>query len=219
MSAEKTAPGPLATLLPAPFACVETREDRGEDDLFPEEAAAVARAVPKRRREFATVRWCARTALADLGVAPAPILPGTRGAPGWPAGVVGSMTHCDGYRAAVVARRGEITGVGVDAEPAAALPDGILGAVSLPEEAAMVARLSARQPGTHWDRLLFSAKESVYKAWFPEARVFLEFHEARLEFDPDAGTFHASLLIDGPFREMTGRWVQTGGLVLTAIVV
>jgi len=91
--------------------------------LFPEDERAVARAVGKRRREFATARFYARTALARLGLDPAPIVPGPRGEPGWPAGVVGSMTHCAGYRAAAVARAEDVLTIGVDAEPDEPLPE------------------------------------------------------------------------------------------------
>ncbi|MBM2619661.1 4'-phosphopantetheinyl transferase superfamily protein [Actinoplanes sp. LDG1-06] len=209
----------LRAVLPPAVTWVETRDDRGADELFPEEAAVVAKAVAKRQAEFATVRWCARQALARLGVTSGPIVPGERGAPSWPAGVVGSMTHCLGYRAAAVARRGEVTSIGVDAEPAAPLPDGVLEAIARPAETEMLARLAAREPGIHWDRLLFSAKESVYKAWFPVAGTFLEFHEAELVVDPAAGTFTARLLQRGPFLELGGRWTQTDGVVATSVVV
>ncbi|BFU44835.1 4'-phosphopantetheinyl transferase family protein [Krasilnikovia sp. MM14-A1004] len=208
----------LGAIVPDHVSWVQTRHDPGGEDLFPQERAVVAHAVAKRRTEFAAVRWCARAALARLGVAPEPILPGARGAPGWPAGIVGSMTHCAGYRAAVVARRGPVRTIGVDAEPAAALPDGVLDAIALPDEAAMVADLAAADPAVPWDRLLFSAKESVYKAWFPVAGTFLEFHQARLSIDAAAGEFTAELLVDGPVDRFTGRWLCDGGLVLTAIV-
>ncbi|WP_306332212.1 4'-phosphopantetheinyl transferase [Streptomyces sp. KL109B] len=72
--------------------------------LSRQEEALIARAVPKRRNEFTTVRACAHDALAGLGLAPVPLLPDERGAPGWPPGVVGSMTHCPGYGAAAVPR-------------------------------------------------------------------------------------------------------------------
>ncbi|NDZ87966.1 4'-phosphopantetheinyl transferase, partial [Streptomyces sp. SID10115] len=85
----------MATLLAGvPVTVVETHEDPADAVLFPAEEAVVANAVDKRRKEFTTVRHCARTALARIGVPAAPILPGHRGAPGWPDGVVGSMTHC-----------------------------------------------------------------------------------------------------------------------------
>ncbi|MFJ5772734.1 4'-phosphopantetheinyl transferase [Streptomyces sp. NPDC093094] len=193
------------------------------DVLFPEEAARMARAVPQRQREFASVRVCARAALERLGVAPVPLLPDRRGAPQWPAGVVGGMTHCDGYRAAVVARTGDAASIGVDAEPDRPLPEGILEAVALPAERRMVAELASRRPGVHWGRLLFSAKESVFKTWYPLTRRSLEFEEAELTVSPDTGTFRARLLVPGPVvagrrvEVLDGRWAAGSGLLVTAI--
>src|SRR5918999_5953188 len=115
----------IQALVPA-SACVEMFSDAPESTMHPLEAAAIAGAVTERRREFGTVRYCARNALVRLGVAAGPILPDADGAPRWPAGVVGSMTHCAGYRAAAVARAGEVRSVGIDAEPHAALPAEVL---------------------------------------------------------------------------------------------
>ena len=166
--------------------------------LFPEEEALLARAVDKRRREFATARDCARGALAALGVAPVPILRGERGAPQWPPGIVGSITHCAGYRAAAVARASDVLTIGLDAEPDEMLPDGVLGSVSLPGERERLRDLAAAAPGTCWDRLLFSAKESVYKAWFPLTGRWLGFEDADITIDAADGTFEARLLTAAP---------------------
>ncbi|MEV0699840.1 4'-phosphopantetheinyl transferase superfamily protein [Saccharopolyspora sp. NPDC050389] len=207
----------IGAILPGHARFAETFDDRVDIALFPEEEAVISRAVAKRRNEFATVRHCAREALAELGHPPSPILPGERGAPGWPDGVVGSMTHCAGYRAAVVASAADLASIGVDAEPDAPLPDGVLEAIARPEELDLLRRLP---PGPHWDRLLFSAKESVYKTWFPLTRTWLDFAEASIELHPDDGTFRARLLVESPgppLREFHGRWLAAGGLVVTAI--
>lgn len=190
---------------------------------LPAEEEAIRRAVDRRRREFATVRHCARVALAEIGVEPAPILPGESRAPRWPAGVVGSMTHCEGYRAAAVARDSDMHTVGIDAEPHEPLPRGVLRRVALEEELAELAELESRTAGVHWDRLLFACKETVYKAWFPLARSWLGFHDARLALDPDARAFEVRLLVPGPvvggaeLRGFSGRWVVGEGLVVAAI--
>ncbi|WP_214102646.1 4'-phosphopantetheinyl transferase family protein [Acrocarpospora catenulata] len=198
----------IEKILPAWVASAETFHDPPEAVLFPEEEAYIARAVDKRRREFTSARHCARRALAELGLPPAPIVPGERGAPAWPTGVVGAMTHCDGYRAAAVSLTA--AGVGIDAEPNAPLPEGVLDAIALDRE-----RVPLAGP-VHWDRLLFSAKESVYKVWFPRARRWLGFEEAEITLDP-GGTFTARILVPGPFAELNGRWLCESGLVVTAI--
>ncbi|MFC5754803.1 4'-phosphopantetheinyl transferase family protein [Actinomadura rugatobispora] len=209
----------IERILPAGVVTASAYDDPAEAKLLPEEEPAVARAVDKRRREFTTVRWCARRALAGLGLPPVPITRGDKGAPRWPDGVVGSMTHCDGYRAAAVARAADLAALGIDAEPHGPLPDGVLEAVAREEELAMLDGLGRTAPGVHWDRLLFSAKESVYKAWFPVTGRWLGFEDASLTFDP-GGTFRAAILVgDSPFASFDGRWAAGGGLAVTAIAV
>jgi 4'-phosphopantetheinyl transferase EntD len=212
----------IERILPPATQAVETFGDRFEADLFPEEQAVMARAVNKRRREFATVRTCAREALERLGVAASPIVPGVRGMPEWPPGVVGSMTHCDGYRAAVVARLSDLLSMGIDAEPDAPLPKGVLEFVTVADDLPGIEAVS--RTGLAGDRLLFSAKESVFKAWFPLTHRWLGFEGATVTLRPD-GTFTAHLLVDGAttsgrtLSELDGRWLATRGLVVTAATV
>lgn len=224
---EPTLAGLLHPLLPPLVTAVDTFHDSAVPFLFPEEEALVAAAVAKRRQEFATVRHCARTALAGYGRPPAPILPGTAGAPRWPDGLVGSLTHCDGYRAAAVARTTTVASLGIDAEPAEPLRDeGTLHLVTIPAERTALRELSADRPDIPWDRLLFSAKESVYKAWSPLTGRWLGFHDAHITLHP-GGTFTAALLVpdtttaDGgpPLTGFDGRWQARDGLLLTAVTV
>ncbi|WP_035796284.1 4'-phosphopantetheinyl transferase family protein [Kitasatospora mediocidica] len=220
-------------LIPA-AACAYSFEDFGEDGLFPQEVALLAGLPDDRRRESATVRACARQALTELGLPPTPVLPGVRNAPQWPAGVVGSMTHCDGYRAAALARDSRLLAVGIDAEPDAPLPSGVLESIALPSEAAWAAAAPGGGGLPHRGRLLFSAKESVYKTWYPLMRTELEFEDAEIRFtqDPPAagvagrsGTFHARVLRPGRHSDgrlvsrFDGGWVARHGLIVTAIAV
>ena len=210
----------IEQLLPTSVVAVETFGDSPGVTLSPAEEAVVAQAVDRRRQEFVAVRLCARTALARLGVRPVPVLPGEHGAPVWPAGVVGSMTHCPGYRAAVVAHDSEVRTIGVDAEPNQPLPVGVLELISLPEERADLPGLYLQRSDMCWDRLLFSAKESIYKAWFPLTHRWLDFTAARVAIDLLTGTFTARLLTTGPpFARVRGRWLVDAGLILAAIVV
>ncbi|MEU6275393.1 4'-phosphopantetheinyl transferase superfamily protein [Streptomyces populi] len=225
----------MEELLPESVVAVESHGDDGAGDasLYPEELAVVSRAVGKRRREFASVRVCARRAMEKLGVAPAPVLPGERGAPQWPAGVVGSMTHCEGYAAAALVRAGDLASLGIDAEPHLALPDGVLETIALPAESARLERLGARTSAVHWDRLLFSAKEAVYKAWFPLTGKWLDFSEADIDVFPEptaaadgfSGGLRARLLVPGPVvdgvlvQTFEGRWAVRNGLLATVVTV
>jgi 4'-phosphopantetheinyl transferase EntD len=194
---------------------------------LPEEEPLIAKSVAKRRNEFITVRYCARIALGELGLPPVPILKGDKGEPCWPDGVVGSLTHCTGYRGAVVGRSAAVRSVGIDAEPHDTLPHGVLDAISLPEERGEIPQVMSAD--LHWDRILFCAKEATYKAWFPLTKRWLGFEDAHITFEADGpgsatGGFVSRILIDGealtgpPLTALRGRWAVERGLVLTAIV-
>jgi 4'-phosphopantetheinyl transferase EntD len=220
----------IEEILPATVVAVDTRAELLEVELFPQEQAALGNAVEKRRREFVTARACAREALLRLGLPPGPIGTGEQGEPLWPEGVVGSITHCVGYRACAVARAEDVLGVGIDAEPHQPLPEGVLGQIAGAEERRRLAELARDQPAVSWDRLLFCAKEAVYKVWFPLARCWLGFEDARLRFDL-GGTFQAQLLKPWPDENvgfaaahrqpavLQGRWVARDGFALAAITI
>ena len=223
-----TAASLLAGVLPGVtggLAAAEVYSDPPDLVPLPEEEPLIAKSVAKRRSEFITVRHCARQALSELGVGPVPILKGEKGEPRWPDGVVGSLTHCTGYRGAVVGRQADVRSVGIDAEPHGVLPDGVLEAISLPIERV---ELRALPEGLHWDRILFCAKEATYKAWFPLTRRWLGFEDAHITFDVDdtgaAGRFVSRVLIDPaaehgpPLETLSGRWSVREGIALTAIV-
>jgi enterobactin synthetase component D / holo-[acyl-carrier protein] synthase len=215
----------IAEILPRSVVSAEAYRDPDDLFLFPEEELVVSRAVEMRRRAFTTGRACARRALAGLGLAPVAIPPDERGAPCWPAGVVGSITHCDGYRAAAVAWAQEAICVGIDAEPHGSLPGGVLRRIASAQEQTWLRELMATHPRVAWDRLLFSAKEAVYKAWYPLTGRRLDFMEALVAFDAERGTFGARLLVPGltvaghHLTGFPGRWLVEDGLIVTAVAV
>ncbi|MFV2087501.1 4'-phosphopantetheinyl transferase family protein [Micromonospora sp. LOL_021] len=230
----------IEALLPATAVAREAFDDSVPVTLFPEESAVLGNAVDKRRREFGTARRCAHEALAELGFPGVPVPSGARREPRWPAGVVGSITHCAGYRAAVVARSVDLAAVGIDAEPHEPLPSGVLNSITVPDELTWLAARRDTHPQVHWDRLLFCAKEAVYKAWYPLAERWLGFEQAYVEASLDSGgtatdgpggtatdgDFTARLLVPGPalpdgtpLTGFTGRWLARNGLIVAAISV
>lgn len=212
-----TTPRLLSAIVLEPVVVVETRTELSVC-LHPEERDYIARAVDKRRAEFTTVRGCASRALRALGHERPVQVPGRHGEPVWPRGVVGSMTHCAGYRAAAVAPAEALDAIGIDAEPNAPLPDGLERQVASPEEARRCARLLAQHPQVCFDRLLFSIKESVYKAWFPREGVWLGFEEAEVVIDPE-GLFTVSVPAQGGRVRHTGVWACCGGTLVSALAV
>jgi len=210
----------IGRLLPPAAVTVEADAGDWTAPLFPEEEALVSRAVEKRRREFTAGRSCARRALARLGWADFPVVAGPRREPVWPAGVSGSITHCNGYCAAAVALQADMRGIGIDAEVRAPLPAGVTEMVCTEGER----RWAAGLPGDHWTTLVFSAKESVYKAWFPLAERWLDYRDAELTFDAEQGLFTARILLAVepdvfPWNPLHGRFAVDDRRVFTAVVV
>jgi 4'-phosphopantetheinyl transferase EntD len=175
----------------APGAIVaELREPGDPQLLLPEEAACLGRMVPKRAREFAAGRLCARRALAEFGIVEFPIRVAGDRQPIWPPSVVGSITHTAGFCAAVAADRQHADAPGAVAPGAAALglDCEVVGEVN-PElwpricgtaELEWVASLpAAEQPAAA--TLIFSAKEAFYKCQYPVAGERLNFHDVSVE--------------------------------------
>jgi len=214
----------LEVIVPAGVASQECFGEARGGVLFREEEQVIAHAVAARRRDYAAVRSCARVCLQRLGYPPAPILPGVGGAPTWPAGIRGSMTHCAGYAAAAVGLHAQISAIGIDAEPDQPLPDGVLGLIATPAERDRLTTTHQNSDSPNWDRLLFSAKEAVYKAWFPLVGKWLDHHDAEIIFDPHNRTFTALLSRDDlilnsrPIHQLHGRWTQKQGILATAII-
>jgi 4'-phosphopantetheinyl transferase EntD len=216
----------LEGLLPPSVISVETRDDRLDVELFPEEESALGRAVDKRRREFTTGRACAREALARLGAPSTAVGSGRHGEPLWPSGVVGSITHCEGYRACAVASARAVRTLGIDAERDARLSDGVWAQVARRGERGLrAATTSPVRAGPHLDAVLFSAKEAVYKAWFPLAGRRLGFDDVEVSLDLINAEFNAKLLVRGPvvnganLSEFRGRWALEEGVICTAVIV
>jgi 4'-phosphopantetheinyl transferase EntD len=218
----------LERLVPNLVATAETREDRLDVELFPAELRSLGRAVEERRQEFVTGRACARLALERLGAPGVAIPRGQRGEPLWPAGVVGSITHCLGYRACAVAWSDAVVALGIDAEPNEPLADGVLEKVAHGRELEHFGRGrpgAGRENQVDLPRLLFSAKEAVYKAWFPLTGQWLGFEDVELSIDVARATFRAQLLVEGPIvegarlTEFAGRWAVEDGVICTAVAI
>ena len=192
----------------------------GPEGLLPEERALVAGSSTARQAEFATGRHCARLALASLSPRfdRMPVLADGRGAPVWPAGVVGSITHCPGLdrrgrgpHAAVRscprrprARPGRRAG----RSPADGGPrGGLVGRAS----GRRLSALGRERPGIPWDAVLFSAKEAAFKAWYPLTGILVAHDAVSVELLP-SGRFTAVVAADDPtgrraVHRVRGRWV------------
>ena len=175
--------------------------------LHSEEEPFVAKAAPKRRRDFALGRACARAALVQLGHGEVLIGIGEGGAPLWPAGVVGSITHTAGYAAALAAEARLFSGVGVDAERVGGVTQDLWPRLFDTAEREHLMTLVAADRAVR-ATMLFGAKEACYKAWgLKGALIFRDIHVA-----PEEGGFIAT----SSGKSLRGHTVVEGDLVLTA---
>jgi 4'-phosphopantetheinyl transferase EntD len=150
------------------------------------------RAVAARRRSFRLGRAAAHAALATIGRDEGPILAGDDRRPIWPEGVSGSISHTADLGVALAAPADRTDGVGLDIEARRCAPE-LDTRVPRAEER----RWLAGTPAAGRDDLLlalFSAKESIYKAFYPRIQTFFGFEAASLV--PGPGGFTARLVVD-----------------------
>ncbi len=155
--------------------------------LFAEEQQALSSARERRRQGYASARCSAHEALLRHGAAAAPIGRADSGAPVWPAGVRGSLTHSTNLAAACVV--GLNQSVGIDIEDTGRMSSGVAERILTVEERAVL-DLSAAS-GLDVATLIFSAKEAVYKAIFPLVGLYIGYREVRLEIDSHNQRFAA----------------------------
>ncbi|MBT77545.1 MAG: 4'-phosphopantetheinyl transferase [Chromatiales bacterium] len=211
-------PNDLKALLPAPVeAVLSTRAPSGESTLPDIERAALAAMQPKRRHEFIHGRTCARAALSMLDLPDQAIPVGTRREPVWPDGIVGSISHCGSLAAAAVARRQDLGALGIDLESDHPLDQALLTMICRAEE---IERLQASSQPLLNAKLIFSAKESIYKCIWPTLRHFVDFQDVGIRMDTVAGTFAplhwTDSLPNAVIQPIAGRYLLRNGWIMTA---
>jgi 4'-phosphopantetheinyl transferase EntD len=171
----RVSPG-IEALFPPGVAAAELRGAGDASLLEPEEADAVARAIPARIREFAAGRLCARSALERLGVSGFALRAAPDRRPMWPEGLVGSITHTRGFCAAVAADRARFTSLGLDTEIAGAVKEDLWPRICIEAELKWIESLP-RSDRTRAATLVFCAKEAFYKCQYPHTREWLGFSD------------------------------------------
>ena len=209
----------VAGVFPDDVAVVVSELGDATDELWPEEAALVAGAVLKRRREFARGRVNARQALALLGVPATSLLVGPKREPLWPEGIVGSITHDESLCVVAVASSGTYAGIGVDIEPEDGLEPAVADRIWSPAEAEHAA-LRTDMSEAVASRLVFSAKEAFYKCQFPLTRTFVGFKEVSVRLgDGDFELRLENAIADLPAgMRLRGVWRRADDKLLAAMV-
>ena len=166
----------IASLSPAGILIGHRLISQGDESaLLTDETKTITVRTLKGRRASGAARMVARRLLTELGREPCTLPKGPSGAPLWPEGIVGSLAHDDCVAVAALGLRRNARAVGIDVEPAAMLPSDILELVATPLERLRIA------DDPYAGRLLFTAKEAVYKAVQPLDGIFLEFHDIEID--------------------------------------
>ncbi|WP_411221780.1 4'-phosphopantetheinyl transferase family protein [Marivita sp. S2033] len=171
--------------------------DRFHPDLFfvsgMDVPSRIARAVPKRQAEFLAGRLLARHGQRALGLSPDPVGTADSRAPVWPYGLVGSITHARG-RCAVLISTDAQQSHGIDTEQIAEGDSlkAILSQTLSDRDKALLSKTETARDAT----LAFSAKETLFKALYPQIGQFFGFDAAELAEPPGPDTLRLRLTAD-----------------------
>jgi 4'-phosphopantetheinyl transferase EntD len=211
----------IAALFAPGAVAYQTQDMISADALLPEEQVSLLRAVPKRIQEFAAGRACARAALSQLGYGVVALPAGTDRAPRWPAGATGSITHTDGFCAAVVAATAQIRALGLDTEPQDSVKPHLWRRICSPEELAILKTQDATDAVVA-ATLIFSAKEAFYKCQHTLTGQWLGFTDISVSIEPDRFSVRPTRSLQiaeqhpGPWQ---GRYLHEQGRVITGLCI
>lgn len=170
----------LQKKLPAQISLVKATSSMWCSPVFSEEETLIEHALEKRKKEFRAGRNSAHLAMRRLGLKAVPIMRGQHREPLWPEGIVGSLSHTENYCVAVCSRlNAGIRLLGVDVERNLPLGDGLDSYVHSESEWALLESL-----GDLPQRIIFSAKESIFKCMYPLLGRYFGFRDVELSLDP-----------------------------------
>jgi 4'-phosphopantetheinyl transferase EntD len=202
--------------------CAVVRECRIADavgDLSEDEKRHVETAVARRRREFLAGRLCARSALDALGVPTRSLPVQVDRRPGWPARVVGSITHSNTCCAAAVAFDEHLAGIGIDIEEAEQFTLEMIPLVCTVRERERMSLLSPLERQLA-GAILFSAKESFFKCQYPLSGFWLGFQDLYVHVVSPHLEFTLLREVAGitSGAEFEGQYRVSNGVVATAVM-
>ena len=174
-------------MLPNPFPdhisfCLLPIHSTSNQKLHPAEENYFSQLSSVSRKEhYRSGRICAGEVLSKLGTLGQPVLrdPQTR-EPLWPEGISGAITHSGKWAAAAAGKTSDVLGIGIDLEDLERQVDSRISRhVCIPEEQKWLQECGEDFLEQNL-KIIFSAKESIFKAFFPYTRTYLHFHDARI---------------------------------------
>jgi 4'-phosphopantetheinyl transferase EntD len=176
----------LAALFPPGAIAAELHGAAPPAHLSQDELLSVRHCSEKRINDFTTGRLCARRVLKELGIEGFSLLAAKDRQPVWPAGILGSITHTEGYSAAVVIRQGRVRSVGLDSESVAAVHEDLWPRICAPAELVSLRAVSGARRSER-AALTFAAKEAFYKSQFPLTGEWIGFADVVIDLEQTPG--------------------------------
>ncbi|MCF6441535.1 4'-phosphopantetheinyl transferase superfamily protein [Pseudoalteromonas luteoviolacea] len=175
---------PFQPQLPFTYHCLAFSPERYQDADFAHFnqplPSKLGRAVAKRKAEYLAGRVCATSAIQQLGRPHYVVESAESRAPIWPEGINGSITHSKGIAMAIATDKVDVLGLGIDIEHMMSdkQESELRGQILRDDEAIAFTALGQdhQKPLT----LVFSAKESIYKALYNVVQTFFGFDAAKL---------------------------------------
>ena len=207
------------------FYCGQYLPDQ-DFQLLPEEIAiAESFGSKKRRAEFILGRLCAHRALSRFGLESEPILrnPDSR-EPCWPDSIWGSITHSTGFAAVAVGLKKDIKGIGIDLESfSRSLDFKIRKQVCVDSELEWLESLPDKQANRAL-RIIFSAKESIFKCFYPGTKTYLSFKDAEISVNETDKKFSFTTFksFPGIIKQglpLHGRYSEMDKMLLTSVYI
>lgn len=178
------------------FCCLESSSLSSYPALKEEEACIQSVKAEHRRNEFLLGRACAHQALSTFHLSHLPILRNENRSPIWPKSIVGSISHTENWAVAAVGKQTAVKGIGIDIENLhRAVNLGIQRHVCISREAEWLAQFSSEQM-EFFLKIIFSAKEAIFKCYHPLTGVYLDFKDAWVFLPENSPCFEFTLLKD-----------------------
>lgn len=180
----------------------------------------LSKSVKKRQAEFLAGRYTSRLGLRELNVSDDFIVKSRNRAPIWPINIVGSISHTETKAMAAIGLKDDFHYVGVDVESIITTSDyiNILDLILVKNEHRWLTRNKEL-----YLTLIFSAKESLFKALYPLVNIYFDFVDAEMiDIDEENGTFTLKLLksLDKRFRTgaaFKGKYTKIDDSIVTLI--
>ncbi len=185
----------INNLVPNNIACVITNGSIITTHVHPDEIQLLQNATDRRKTEFLQGRNCAHIAIKELKCHEhEAIVIGEHREPVWPQNVIGSITHCKGYCAAAVALKNNFIGIGIDAELNTKLEEKLIATTQTQNEIIKNQLLQKKNERICIHKIIFSAKESVFKFLHPLTQSYINFKDIEISVDFKTKSFYVTLL-------------------------